>query len=189
MRSVVNTIVALALVACAVVARADDKAWSALAEGGHVVLMRHAITVPGVGDPPGMRLDACDTQRNLSDEGRRHARETGAALRARGIAVERVLSSPWCRCLETARLAFGSADVAPALGNLFGRPENRDRQVAGMRALIDAHRGKGNLVLVSHGSTIAALTAVSLGTAEMPVVSPRKGGGFDVKGRLTAYRP
>src|SRR5256885_17206726 len=85
----------------------DEQTWGLPKGGGQVILIRHAITTPGVGDPPGMRLDDCSTQRNLTDEGRRDARRLGAGFDARGIVVDRVLSSPWCRCLETARLAFG----------------------------------------------------------------------------------
>jgi phosphohistidine phosphatase SixA len=63
--------------------------------------MRHAVTTPGVGDPAGFRLDDCSTQRNLTDAGREDARRVGGTFRTRGIPVGRVLSSPWCRCLET----------------------------------------------------------------------------------------
>lgn len=155
-------------------AAADDKIWSLLKAGGQVVLVRHTITTPGAGDPPGMRLDDCSTQRNLTDAGRQHARRIGEEWRKRGIPLERVLSSPWCRCLETARLAFGKAEVSEALSNLFGRSENSDRQVREMRALVYSHAGKGNLVLVSHGSTISALTGISPGTGEMVVLSKGK---------------
>jgi phosphohistidine phosphatase SixA len=75
-----------------------------------VILLRHAITMPGVGDLAGMRLDDCSTQRNLTDEGRCHAGRVGGAFRACGVTVDRVLSSPWRRCQETARLAFGEAE-------------------------------------------------------------------------------
>jgi broad specificity phosphatase PhoE len=170
-------------------APASEQAWALLKAGGHVVLIRHAITTPGVGDPPGMRLDDCSTQRNLTDEGRRHAREVGAAFRARGIVVERVLSSPWCRCIETAQLAFGAAEIWTPLSNLYGRPEDRPRQVSEMQRLVGQPRGGGNLVLVSHGSTISALTGVSLDTAEMVVVTPRGDGRFVVRERLTAHGP
>jgi broad specificity phosphatase PhoE len=168
-------------------ALASEQAWELLKAGGQVVLVRHAITTPGVGDPPGMRLDDCSTQRNLTDEGRRHARELGEAFRARGIVVERVLSSPWCRCIETARLAFGAAEVWPPLSNLYGRSENRARQVSEMQRLVGEPRRHGNLALVSHGSTISALTGVSLDTAEMLVVTPDGNGRFVVRGRLTAH--
>ena len=146
---------------------ADEEVWALLKGGGHVILIRHAITTPGVGDPPGMRVDDCSTQRNLTDEGRRDARRLGEAFRARGLVVDRVLSSPWCRCLETARLAFGAAEVWQGLGNLFGRDE------AG-----------SNVVLVSHGATISALTGVMPAPAEMVVVTPQGAGRFTVAGRL-----
>jgi broad specificity phosphatase PhoE len=151
---------------------ASEALWSLLKGGGQVVLIRHAVTTPGSGDPPGMRLDDCSTQRNLSDEGRQHARRIGEAFRERQIPVDRVLSSPWCRCLETARLAFGKAEVSQPLGNLFGRYENRDLQVRQMRALLRETSKGANLVLVSHGSTILALTGISPATGEMVIVAP-----------------
>lgn len=163
----------------------EEQLWRLLAGGGQVVLVRHAVTTPGVGDPPGLRLEDCATQRNLSDEGRAEARRLGAAFRARGIPVLRLLSSPWCRCLETARLAFGSPEVWTPLGNLFGRPENREEQVRRMRELVGERVAGGNLVLVSHGSTISALTGVSPGTAEMVILTPRGAGSFTVSGRLS----
>jgi broad specificity phosphatase PhoE len=165
-------------------ALADEALWSLLKRGGQVVLMRHAVTTPGVGDPPGFRLDDCSTQRNLTDYGRLDAKRVGAAFRARGIVIESVLSSPWCRCIETANLAFGKAEVSTALSNLFTHPENRDRQVREMRELMNVPLA-GNRVLVSHGATIVALTGVSLDTAEMVIVTPQPRGGFVINGRLS----
>ena len=161
-------------------ALADEKLWSLLKGGGQVVLIRHTVTTPGAGDPPGMRLEDCGTQRNLTYAGRTHARRIGEAFRSRGIPVERVLSSPWCRCLETAELAFGKAEVSDALSNLFGRPENREIQVKQIQLLISSKPTRGNLVLVTHGSTIHALTGVSPGTGEMVLFS-----GREVAGRLS----
>ena len=167
---IANTLALLLFLASAV-AYADEAVWARLKAGGNVVLIRHAVTTPGVGDPPGMRLDDCSTQRNLTDEGRAHARRIGEEWRRRAIPVERIVSSPWCRCLETAQLAFGKPEVANALSNLFGRPENREKQVRELRSIVASHVGKGNLVLVTHGSTIGALTGVSPGTGEMVVLS------------------
>jgi broad specificity phosphatase PhoE len=161
---------------------ADEALWAQLKAGGQVVLIRHTVTTPGAGDPPGMRLDDCGTQRNLAQEGRAHARRIGEEFRRRGIPVERVLSSPWCRCLETARLAFGRAEVSQPLSNLFGRHEKRDAQVLEMRKLIANLPRRGNLILVSHGSTILALTGVSPATGEMVVVAP----DAQVLGRLSS---
>lgn len=172
----------LALVPSA--AGANEALWSLLKRGGQVVLMRHAVTTPGVGDPPGFRIEDCSTQRNLTDSGRQDAMRVGVEFRARGIAVERVLASPWCRCIETANLAFGEAETSTALSNLFTHPENRDQQVREMKQLLEAPKA-GNRVLVSHGATISALASVSLDTSEMLIVTPQPQGGFVVQGRLS----
>lgn len=164
-------------------AQTEERLWGLLKAGGQVVLMRHAITTPGAGDPAGMRLDDCGTQRNLTDEGRRHARQIGDAFRARGVTVDSVRTSPWCRCIETARLAFGKAEVWQPLANLFGRSENEDKQLVELRAFVGQKRPV-NVALVSHGSTIGALTGVSLGTGEMVIVTPQGDGKFAVIGRL-----
>jgi phosphohistidine phosphatase SixA len=179
-------VVLLVLLAIRPAAAGDDETtWKLLAGGGQAVLIRHAITTPGVGDPPGMRLQECGTQRNLTDEGRAHARRVGEAFRSRKIPVDRVMSSPWCRCLETARLAFAPPEVWTALGNLFDRPQNRTEQVAQMQVFVGGLRRSGNVVLVSHGSTIAALTGINPDPAEMVVLRPAGGTRFTVAGRLT----
>ncbi len=169
---------------------ADDALWALLKGGGQVVLIRHALTTPGVGDPEGMKIDTCSTQRNLSDEGRAHARQLGDAFRQRGIVVGRLLSSPWCRSIETAKLAFDrTPDVTPALGNLFGRSGDADRQLADLRPLAGQKPANGNTVMVSHGSTIVALTGISPGTSEMVVLTPQGGGRFKLAGRMIAHKP
>ena len=178
-------LVALAVLAAAPAARADERIWNLVKGGGQAIFIRHAITTPGVGDPPNMRLTDCSTQRNLTDAGRAHARRVGEAFRARAIPVDRVLSSPWCRCQETARLAFGPPETWAPLGNLFGRPENRAAQVQELQALASERRTGGNVVLVTHGSTISALTGINPGSAEMVVVTPQGDGRFAVAGRLT----
>jgi phosphohistidine phosphatase SixA len=184
-RRAVLPVVLLVLLAIRPAAAADEETtWKLLAGGGQAVLIRHAITTPGVGDPPGMRLTECNTQRNLTDEGRAHAGRVGEAFRARKIPVDRVMSSPWCRCLETARLAFGPPEVWTALSNLFDRPQNRTEQVAQMQAFIGGLRRSGNVVLVSHGSTISALTGINPDPAGMVVLTPQGGTRFTVAGRL-----
>ncbi|OGA76355.1 MAG: hypothetical protein A3G81_01495 [Betaproteobacteria bacterium RIFCSPLOWO2_12_FULL_65_14] len=80
-------IVALVLALLAFPALASDELWELLRAGGQVVLVRHTLTTPGVGDPEGMRLEDCSTQRNLSDEGRAHARRIGTAFRERRFAL------------------------------------------------------------------------------------------------------
>jgi broad specificity phosphatase PhoE len=164
----------------------DDALWEVLKGGGQVILMRHTVTTPGVGDPPGMRVEDCSTQRNLTDEGRGHARQIGEAVRARGIVLDKVFSSPMCRCLETARLAFGRVDEPLAVTS---RAEEMPRQVREMRALAgERHRG-GNVVLVSHGTTIHAVTGVATEPGEMVIVTPQGDGVFELKGKFMPAPP
>jgi broad specificity phosphatase PhoE len=164
-------------------AHADEALWKRVADGGHVLFVRHAQTTPGVGDPPGFRLEDCATQRDLSAEGRAQAQRIGAELKRRGVPVGEVLSSPWCRCLETAQLAFGRANPWPPLANLFGRAGEGERQARALRPRIAAHAGASNLVLVSHGSTALALTGEHPAMGELLVLQPQPG-GFRVAGRL-----
>ena len=147
--------------------------------------MRHASTDPAAGDPPGFRLDDCATQRNLSAAGREEARRIGAAFRARGIPVGRVLSSRWCRCLETARLAFGAVEPWPALDSFFGDRSREPPQTQAVRALAGDHPQAGNLLLVTHGFNIRALIGILPAPGKMVVLTPQGNGAFQVAGRLT----
>ena len=106
---------------------ASDDASTWLRRGGVVVLLRHALA-PGTFDPPEFRVDDCRTQRNLSEEGRDQARAIGRWFEARGLRPAAVRSSPWCRCVDTATLAFGRADVDPALGSPRGWTPDQNRQ-------------------------------------------------------------
>ncbi|HEX8615219.1 MAG TPA: histidine phosphatase family protein [Telluria sp.] len=161
---------------------ADDQAfWDLLKEGGKVVLMRHAQTDAGIGDPPGFRLEDCGTQRNLSAQGRSDAVRIDARFRNEGIALAGVLSSRWCRCLDTARLAFGRVTPAPMLDSVFD--QDAPGEAARTRALVTWLAGRAgtgsraNVVLVTHAVNIDALAGVSLAAGEMAVATldgPRK---------------
>lgn len=176
-------LLALVLVLALAPAHADEAVWDALRGGGHVLYIRHSLTEPGFGDPPGFRQEDCSTQRNLSEEGRAQARRLGRALAERKVPIGEVLASPWCRCLETAKLAFGRAKAWAPLSNLHGRHENADRQVRAIRPRIAAHEGKDNLVLVAHGSVAVALLGERPAMGEVLVLQPQPG-GFRLAGRL-----
>ena len=144
-----------------------------LRQGGLVLLLRHARTEPGTGDPPGFRHDDCSTQRNLDEAGRAQARAISAWFKETGVPVGRVLSSRWCRCRETAELlAVGPVEHLPALDSFFADRSRMEEHRAGMLAFIGAWRGPGNAVLVTHQVNITAVTDVYPGSGEMVVVAP-----------------
>jgi phosphohistidine phosphatase SixA len=164
--------------------RASDEAWQALRQGGVVALFRHA-RAPGTGDPADFRLDDCSTQRNLSAEGRQQAQRIGEQFRARQIPVERVLSSRWCRSLDTARLAFGSmTEGAPPLDSFFSGREQEPAQTEALRRIVGGWRSSGILVLVTHQVNITALTGIFPSEGEVLVLKPKMETGFDVVGRI-----
>ena len=155
---------------------ADDAAdaWKALRAGGHVALMRHADAPGGAGDPPGFRVEDCTTQRNLSEKGRADAEKIGLRLKGEGIAFEKILSSPWCRCIDTARLMdLGTVETEATFGNVVVLKDQRQTLTAGARALIAQWTAGGNLLVVTHGANIQALAGVWLASGEIVVV---KGG-------------
>jgi phosphohistidine phosphatase SixA len=174
----------LALAAACGLARADAALWTQLRAGGLVVFIRHAETDPGAGDPPGFRLDDCKTQRNLSAAGREQAKRLGEAFRRERVPVAQVLSSEWCRCRDTATLAFGRYETWTALNNLFGRHENEPVQRRAMLERAGTYRGEGNLVLVTHGSTIVPVAGINPAQGELVVVRSAGSGKIEMVGRL-----
>jgi phosphohistidine phosphatase SixA len=163
-------------------AASEAAAWEAL-RAGAVALFRHA-TAPGTGDPPGMRLDDCATQRNLDESGRAQARRIGEAFRAEGVVVGAVLTSRWCRARETADLAFpGLARAEPAFDSFFDeRAEGPARTARARRIMLD-WGGPGALVVATHQVNITALTGVVPSSGEGVVLKP-SGGDLVVVGRV-----
>jgi broad specificity phosphatase PhoE len=172
------------LVAASPVAAADDAIWTLLRGGGQVVLLRHAATDMQQRDEVGAPLSDCARQRNLTEDGREDARLIGAVLRARGIPVGRVLSSGYCRCMETAQLAFGRAEGWLPLQQALRDRALQDARLAEIRAVASERPAGGNLVLVSHQYTIRLLTGVPIGEGELLILTPRGGGEFEIAGRI-----
>jgi len=170
----IGALAALALLPAAAQAqeeRSAEAAWRALAGDGAVALVRHAKAPGPSPDPPGARLEDCATQRNLSAEGRAQAAKLGALWRAKGARTGKVISSPWCRCIDTARLmGLGEPAIDHALYNLLANPPDRDAKVAQFMNLIRDWRGPGTLVMVTHGITMRAVVGTDPGEGGIVVV-------------------
>jgi hypothetical protein len=165
---------------------ADADAEQLMRAGGVVVALRHALA-PGTFDPPGFTIGDCSTQRNLNDEGRAQARRIGAWFERRQLQPSAVRSSPWCRCVDTARLAFGRAEAWPALGSPRGAAEqtHADHLQQLRTALVAAAaRPQGFEVWVTHMFVLADLTQQNTGTGEGLVLRAGPSGAVQVLGRL-----
>lgn len=149
--------------------------WSLLRQGGCVVLMRHAQTEPGIGDPPGFRLGDCSTQRKLSDVGREQAQRVGQAFAREGIRVDKVRSSAWCRCTQTADLAFGRHTVWTPINSFFRDSGGPEQTRAVLRAVASLQAPR-NWVLVTHQVNISSLSGEYPAMGEIFVTRPSPGG-------------
>lgn len=165
---------------------ASSEVESLLRRGGVVIAFRHALA-PGTFDPPNFKLGDCSTQRNLSDEGRAQARRIGEWFTARSLQPARVRSSPWCRCVDTAQLAFGQAPTWAALGSPRGATEatNAESLRALRRELAQAARQAGRFeVWVTHMFVLADLTGQNSSSGEGLVLQAAADGAPRVLGRL-----
>ena len=151
-------------------AEAPIDAPTLLRSHGLVVMLRHAATEPGIGDPPGYRLDDCASQRQLSAQGRDDAARLGRVLAARGLRPTRVLSSRWCRCQDTARLAFGRAETWRALDSFFDARQQEAAQTAVLRDALWLLVPGEVVAWVTHMVNIAALTGDSVAMGEALVL-------------------
>jgi len=180
----IRRVVAIVLCAWAVsVAQAEESVWDALRTPGSVVVLRHSYA-PGGFDSPDAKLDDCSTQRKLDESGRTQARRIGEAFRKNGVAVGALLSSPRCRCLDTARLAFGQGQAWDLLMGALNDAELRERQLGEIKKVIAAHRGRLPLVLVTHGSVVTDLTGLSVRMGEFVVLRRAEDGRHVVAGQL-----
>ena len=188
-RTLVGALVAalaVTLLAGASAATGDDLTRT-LRAGGVVLVLRHAATDFSKPDQDPVVVTDCSTQRNLSAPGRADARAIGRGVRRLGLSVGKVLSSPFCRTLETARLAFGRATVHPALLNTIAAVHDARwrRQIRDARRLLGTRPAAGRLaVLVTHGVVVQEATGQTLEEGEAIVFRPLGNSRFRALGRV-----
>ena len=122
-----------------------------LKDGEKLIFIRHAYA-PGNGDPNNFNLDDCSTQRNLNDDGKKQAKYIGEFFKRNKIKIDKVLSSEWCRCKDTAVIAFGNFSKKSFLNSFYSSKyaKNKDKQIKELNDYIREFESKKNLVLVTH---------------------------------------
>ena len=143
---------------------------SELKKGGKIIFIRHAYA-PGGGDPNNFDINDCDTQRNLNDDGRLQSKKIGDFFKKNEISIEKVYSSEWCRCKETASIAFRSFETKNFLNSFFSErfAENRENQVENFNKFINNWNGKGNLIFVTHYVVISEILNYAPSSGEIIV--------------------
>jgi len=154
-----------------------------LEDGGKLIFIRHAYA-PGNGDPAGFNLNDCSTQRNLSDDGRKQAQRIGEFFTKNKIEIDKVLSSEWCRCKETAKIAFKDYTTKSFLNSFYSSKfaKNKDKQVKALKEYIKNYKNNNNenLVLVTHYVLISEILHYGSSSGEM-VVSDKNFNIIDTK--------
>ena len=122
-----------------------------LKEGGKLIFIRHAYA-PGSGDPNNFNLNDCSTQRNLSEEGKKQAEKIGKFFRDKKIKIDKVLSSEWCRCKETAKISFKNFSTNSFLNSFYSSKfaKNKDKQIDALNNYLLKFKSAKNLILVTH---------------------------------------
>ena len=141
-----------------------------LEDGGKLIFIRHAYA-PGNGDPAGFNLNDCSTQRNLSDDGRKQAQRIGEFFTKNKIEIDKVLSSEWCRCKETAKIAFKNYSTNSFLNSFYSSKfsKNKDKQVKAFNYYIKNLESKKNLIFVTHYVFIYEILNYSPSSGEIVV--------------------
>ena len=122
-----------------------------LQEGGNLIFIRHAYA-PGGGDPENFNINDCSSQRNLSESGREQSKEIGNFFKKYKIPIDLVFSSEWCRCKETAEIAFKNYETKSFLNSFYNEKfaKNKNRQMRDLKKYVDNWDSNKNLVLVTH---------------------------------------
>ena len=139
-----------------------------LDEGGKIIFIRHAIA-PGGGDPENFNINDCSTQRNLSIDGVNQSKLIGKFFIKNKIKIDKVLSSEWCRCKDTAKYAFNEYNTFSALNSFYSSKfaKNEKRQIQELKNYIKNWESKKNLILVTHYVVISSMLDIGVNSGEI----------------------
>ncbi|WP_415314476.1 histidine phosphatase family protein [Candidatus Pelagibacter sp. Uisw_137] len=151
-------------------ANSNDKIQSLLKEGEKLIFIRHAVA-PGGGDPVDFDILRCETQRNLSKEGIAQSKNMGKFFLENNIKIDKVLSSEWCRCKQTAQYAFNKYETKSFLNSFFSEKfaSNKSKQINDLKRYINEWSGDNNLVLVTHYVLIQEVLNITSSSGELIV--------------------
>jgi phosphohistidine phosphatase SixA len=148
----------------------NEKLLNSLKEGGKLIFIRHAHA-PGNGDPENFNLKDCSSQRNLNQEGINQSKKIGLFFTRNKIQIDKVLSSEWCRCKDTAKYAFNDYKTFEALNSFYDAKfkKNKAKQIKNLKKYISSWDSKKNLVLVTHFVVISETLSTGSASGEIIV--------------------
>ena len=142
-----------------------------LKKGGNIIFIRHALA-PGSGDPENFNIKNCSTQRNLNTEGIEQSKKMGLFFQQNNIPIDKVLSSEWCRCKDTAKFAFKDYETFNALNSFFSSKfeKNKEKQMKDLNKFLNNWESNKNLILITHYVVILESLNKTVSSGEIVVV-------------------
>jgi phosphohistidine phosphatase SixA len=146
----------------------QEKLINLLKDGNKLIFIRHAYA-PGNGDPANFKLNDCSTQRNLNNKGIIQSKKIGQFFSKNNIQIDKVFSSEWCRCKDTAKFAFNKYSTFDALNSFYDPrfENNKDKQINDLKNYINNWNSKKNLVLITHFVVISEVLKVGANSGEI----------------------
>ena len=122
-----------------------------LKNGNKLIFIRHAYA-PGGGDPKNFDIIDCSTQRNLDERGKKQAKKIGDFFTKNQISFDRVYSSEWCRCKDTAKIAFREYEAKNFLNSFFSYKFsiNKNEQMKNLKKFVKNYPNPKNIIFVTH---------------------------------------
>ena len=145
--------------------------WQPALDGNKVIFIRHSLA-PGGGDPKGFDLNDCTTQRNLNRIGIEQSKNIGKLFKDNNIQIDKVLSSEWCRCKDTARFAFNNYETFKGLNSFYQEKfyKYKDEQIKSLKKYISNWNSEKNLILVTHFVVISEMLNFGTSSGEIVVI-------------------
>ena len=164
-------------------ALSDDRILNSLKEGKKLIFIRHAIA-PGNGDPNNFNIKDCSTQRNLNKNGIKQSKKIGLFFKKNKIKIDKILSSEWCRCIDTAKYAFENFETFDALNSFYDEKfaANETRQINDLKKYIKNWDSDKNLVFVTHYVVISSILNTGSSSGEI-IISDKN---FNIIGSINA---
>ena len=164
-------------------ALSDDRILNSLKEGKKLIFIRHAIA-PGNGDPNNFNIKDCSTQRNLNKNGIKQSKKIGLFFKKNRIKIDKILSSEWCRCIDTAKYAFENFETFDALNSFYDEKfaANETRQINDLKKYIKNWDSDKNLVFVTHYVVISSILNTGSSSGEI-IISDKN---FNIIGSINA---
>ena len=148
----------------------NERIVNLLKEGGKIVFIRHSYA-PGNGDPDNFDIKNCSTQRNLNNSGISQSKNIGTFFSKNNIQIDKVLSSEWCRCKDTAKIAFKNFETFNALNSFYDPrfEKNKSKQIKNLKKFIINWKSNKNLILVTHFVVISEMFGIGVSSGEIVV--------------------